>query len=168
MDSRHYRAVALALLLFAAPAFAGGICADKWTGSDAITGTTPDTYWTQTISGGVIGLHDALRVRVSGEMESGKSWSDGGNAWLELNGQELNAVLCLRAAEFGWIDVTITRTGTTTATVETLFYVDGVPLAPLNRWEATGLSWGSSQTLAVKGYADGTGGALLTAICVER
>jgi hypothetical protein len=166
MDARHYGAVALALLL-SSPAFAGGIFTDSTTSAVSVP-TTEATLWSENIAGGVIPVGDALRVRMGGTADG--AWNYSAVLNLELNGQWL-APFCANGGETGWTDVTVWRTGTTTGWVEYQFHIYPPPETgppPIGSYEVTGLNWGSSQTLAVKGYRSEFVTATLDRVGVER
>ena len=157
------KTLALALVLLASAAHAGGLCTDFYSDTDAVTASEVQV-WSQAISGGAISDGQAIRVTVSLTLDS-QTWQTV-NANVYLNGQEIGSACAVGNVESGTTEFMLTRTGTAMGGLRTRMWSEGG--AP-NEWvgSVTDLAWTQQQTLAVKLDGEASGSARVS-VCVER
>lgn len=136
-------------------------------GSTANGGTTgaantPTTLWSApNLAGGTVGNDDPLRVRLDASLNGGTT----GSVWVEVNGVEVFRETIAVAGSRLFADIEVWRTGSTTGDATANEGVFQPPssnnfgaIAPRS---ITGLAWGSSQTIVVRGQSDAAGGLKL-------
>jgi hypothetical protein len=159
--------IALALLLIASPAVAGGIYNDST--ATAVTteaANVEKVLWSKPISGGAISSANAMRVEVMGVTSSGLT--DHGEVTLKLNGEYVGGFYVFGPSTF-YLDVTMIRVTNTTAWA--IVEPSTIPASPVDARGVgyiSGLSWTSQQTLEVVGESTVADGLTLLSAGIER
>jgi hypothetical protein len=157
--------LALALILAASTAHAGGLCTDAFSDTVGVTANEVQV-WSQNIAGGAISDEQAMRVTVGITLDS-QNWQTV-NANVYLNGQGIGSACSTGNVEAGEGVFLITRTGSTSAHVKGRMWTEAATIPPSEfTYIDSGFAWSSQQTLAVKIDGQATGSAHVR-VCVER
>jgi hypothetical protein len=160
------KTLALALILAASTAHAGGLCNDFYAETDSVTASEVQV-WSTTLAGGAISDQQAMRVTVGLTLDS-QTWQSV-NANVYLNGEAIGSACAVGNHESGEGVFLITRTSNTAASIKGRMWVDTFPAIEPQEfaYSDSGFAWASQQTLAVKIDGETTGSAHVR-VCVER
>jgi hypothetical protein len=160
------KTIALALILAASTAHAGGLCTDSFVGTVSVTANEVQV-WSKAIASGAISDEQAMRVTVGITLDS-QNWQDSVNANVYLNGEAIGSACAVGNVDNGEGVFLITRTSSTSANVKGRMWVESATFPPTEfAYTDSGFAWTQQQTLAVKIDGQQAGSAHVR-VCIER